>query len=395
MFFFISLMSCSLMAQGNDKGPEFSAKFGKGIRFKSADKTLSLKFALRFQTLAQGFFDLDADEDATEFDIMIRRARLKFDGYVFKPGIEYKVELGLSNRDIQVKGKDSDYANIILDAYMRFKLYKNLKLRAGQFKTPGNRERVVSSGNLQLVDRSIVNGKFNLDRDAGIMFENKTDLGKLVLKEYLSITAGEGRNRFIKDSGLMYAGRVDILPFGEFSGKGDYVESAIVRETSPKVAIGITYAYNDDAQRSRGQLGDFLYGERDLTNFTADFMFKYQGLSAYGEYSNRNSVDPVTPSDDAQTQVAVYVGEGYNFQAGYMFKGNWEVAGRWSNLTPKMEIAEFADARTDYTIGFSKFIVGHNLKVQGDVTYSDVQALSSSRSDGQTVTVRLTTNMNF
>ena len=40
---------------------------------------------------------------------------------------------------------------------MKWNFYKNFELWFGQAKLPGNRERVVSSGNLQLVDRSILN----------------------------------------------------------------------------------------------------------------------------------------------------------------------------------------------------------------------------------------------
>ena len=34
-----------------------------------------------------------------ESNFLIRRARLKFDGYAYTPKLKYKFELGLSNRD--------------------------------------------------------------------------------------------------------------------------------------------------------------------------------------------------------------------------------------------------------------------------------------------------------
>ena len=46
-----------------------------------------------------------------------------------------------------------------------------------KLKLPGNVERVVSSANLQLIDRSLLNSRFNIDRDLGIQLRHKTKLG--------------------------------------------------------------------------------------------------------------------------------------------------------------------------------------------------------------------------
>ncbi len=392
--FFLLVLVLSSVAQSNDQG-SVGGKFGKGLQFTTADESLHLKFEARFQTLFEGNYDLNATEDAFLTDFSIRRARLKFSGYTFNPGIEYKIELGLSNRDLQVTGKDSDYTNMILDAYLKFKIARNLKLRVGQFKMPGNRERVVSSGSLQLVDRSIVNSRFNLDRDAGIMLEHKMVINKAVIKEQFAISTGEGRNRLGNDNGLMYGGRVEFLPMGEFASKGDYVMSAIEREASPKLALGFSASYNDNAQRSRGQGGSYLYETRDLVTLNADLMFKWQGLSVYGEFGERMTDSPVTTNTEGTDTEYVYAGRGYNAQAGYMFKNNWEVAARYSTLQPNEKIASFTDPRTDYTIGVSKFIVGHNLKIQADLTYSETNPLVVTRTASNNMVMRITTNLNF
>lgn len=376
-------------------GVSVASKFGKGLRISDAAGSFHLKFEARFQTLFQGIYDLDKTSDAFDGEMMIRRARLKFSGFVYKPGFEYKIELGLSNRDIEVKGRDSDYANIILDAYMRFKLHENLKLRVGQFKMPGNRERIISSGDLQMVDRSIINSKFNIDRDAGFMLENKTTLGNVVMRQFAAVSSGEGRNRLSKDAGFCYSGRFEFLPLGEFSGKGDLVESAIDREESPKLSVGMSYSYNDNAQRSRGQLGNTLFESRDLTIMETDFMFKFGGFSAMGEAAIRDVDNPITANLESQETEYVYKGKGWNLQTGYMFKNNWEIATRVSDLRPDREIQSMTDRQTDYTVAVSKFWVGHKLKVQGDVTYSKKTALVGSRSDRNFLIARITTNMNF
>ena len=55
-----------------------------------------------------------------------------------------------------------------MDAVLKNHINENWSLWFGQTKLPGNRERVYSSQELQFVDRSLVNARFNLDRDVGV-----------------------------------------------------------------------------------------------------------------------------------------------------------------------------------------------------------------------------------
>ena len=52
-----------------------------------------------------------------------------------------------------------------------------------------------------------------------------------------------------------------------------------------------------------------------------------------------------------------------------MFKNNYEIAGRITSISPEIGVD---NDDTRYTLGFSKFVVGHNLKVQTDFTYRSV-----------------------
>ncbi len=72
---------------------------------------------------------------------------------------------------------------------------KNWELWAGQTKLPGNVERVVSSANLQFIDRSILNSRFNIDRDLGFQIRHKSAWGNnFITKEKFALSQGEGRN---------------------------------------------------------------------------------------------------------------------------------------------------------------------------------------------------------
>ena len=348
-----------------------SNTFGKGIRMVAKDSSMALKFGLRFSTLYEGFYEA---ESKTYIDnLLIRRFRLKFDGFVYSPKLVYKVEIGVSNRDIGGVSEETNGANrLILDAVLKWNFANNFTLWFGQTKLPGNRERVVSSQKLQFVDRSLLNSRFNLDRDIGLQLHHHHKLGNVVIREKVSISKGEGRDITVKNkNGNDYTGRIEFLPFGNFSKKGDYFESDLAREPKQKLAFGATYDYNVGAVRSRGQLGDWLDESRNLRTFFIDAIYKHNGFSAMAEYVNRQTEGSavVTINPDGSVDQSFYTGKAINGQLAYLFKSNFEIAGRYTSLIQAIE-TERNDMK-QYTLGFSKYIVGHSLKAQTDITYID------------------------
>ncbi len=356
-------------------------KFGKGLyNVVAKDNSYSMKFAVRMQSLYIGEWDVNDSTGvgAGRSQFLIRRARLKFGGHAFSPRLKYKMELGLTNRDISGASSHTKGApRVILDAVIKWNFYENFTLWAGQTKLPGNRERVVSSANLQLVDRSKLNSNFNIDRDMGAQLRHHFTLGeKFTVREIVSVSQGEGRN--VTDAnlgGYQYTGRIEVLPFGKFASKGDYVGSSVKREEKPKLALGGTYDMHDRAVKTKSNQGSYMendegYFETDVVTVFGDMMFKYGGLSIMGEYAIRTAEqDSAMNSDGTKTGDVVAVGTGMNLQMGYMFKNNWEVAGRYT-LTDWDTDVTGKEAQTQYTFGISKFFAGHKLKVQSDITYS-------------------------
>ena len=368
---FLSLLIVCLTT--NLFAQQTKVKFGKGLAIMAEDSSLYLKFTTRFQSLyelKQAFTEDNKTSGAHSNKILIRRARLKFDGFALTPKLKYKVELGVSNRDVGGSSDDAaefnNGSNIILDAVLKWNFYENLELWCGQTKLPGNRERVVSSQKLQLVDRSQLNSRFNIDRDMGVQLRNKGNIGDIIVKESVAITMGEGRDvTSSTNGGYSYTAHVEVLPFGEFSKKGDYVGGDLEREETPKLAVAAAYNYNRKALRSRGQLGGFIEGvPGSLHTIFADFMFKYKGFSAMGEFASRAASDLQTVNDVEINPY--YTGQGINFQVGYLCKSNYEVATRLTNIVP-----EGSKGYNQYTVGVSKYIVGHSLKVQTDISWFD------------------------
>jgi hypothetical protein len=228
-----------------------------------------------------------------------------------------------------------------------------------------------------------------LDRDAGAQLRHHFKLGKnFLVREIFSVSQGEGLNQSGSSSGSDYTGRIELLPFGNFTKKGDYFSSDLKREETPKLMLSCTYDYNEKALRERGQKGDYIDNTddiRSLQTFFADAHFKYQGLSFFGEYVYRTAVEGFEHT--IPSVGTYYTGSSINLQLGYLLKNNWEFAGRFTQVTPEVNTGN--NNINQYTLGFSRYVVGHNLKVQGDIS------LTQETTQEPVIMFRLQTEFNF
>ena len=364
-------------------------KFGNGmINFIAKDSSFSVKFAPRVQSRYQSEWSYNGEDyDPADINFSVRRARLKFGGFAFSPKLKYKIELGLSNRDISgANVYNRNTPRYILDAVVMWNFHENFELWAGQTKLPGNIERVVSSANLQLIDRSLLNSKFNIDRDVGIQLRHKLRLGgNWIIKEKFSISQGEGRNITEGNiGGLQYTSRLELLPFGEFSSKGDYSQGDLKREKSIKAMFGFTYDINENAVKSRSNMGSYLIQssgglfETDITTIFLDGVIKYNGFALTGEYANRDADQIEALEEDGRTKTGAVVGAGSasNIQGSYLFKNNFEITARYTNINFK-EITRLSDLK-QITFGVSKYVVGHSLKIQADISLLNANGIKDN-----------------
>ena len=349
-FFILLVVMCSLV-------------FTDNVSAQIVQNSSTMKFTGRIQNL--GLVKMQGD--AVETNLLVRRARLKFEGVAINPKFQYKVELGLSNRDHGSPiPQTQNSARMILDAVVQYEIGANTHLWFGQTKLPGNRERVISSAKLQFVDRSLLNSNYNIDRDMGFQLHQKFDIGSMIAKAIVSVSQGEGRNITTgNEGGFDYTGRLELLPLGAFTSKGDYFGSDLKREETPKLALGLSYDYHDNASRARGNTGSFLSQTRTLSTIFADAMLKYKGFSVMAEYAIKSSDESPVFVDASDGQEYHFVtGSALNLQAGYLLQSDWELAARFTSVTPEDILAQ--DDVSMYTLGISKYIDGHNLKVQSD-----------------------------
>ncbi|MEN7547417.1 porin [Rapidithrix thailandica] len=358
---FIGFLTAHLTLQAQDNWKD---KVGKGITLLGKDSTFSLKLGMRLQTMYEGSGSLDGGK--WQSGMSIRRFRLKFGGFVYHPSLTYKIQFALASSNFVAEDPlRPDYIpGPIADAYLQWQFHKNWSIRVGQQKLPGNRENNISSQKLEFAGRSELNNLFRIDRDMGIQLHYNSDFMHLAT----ALSMGEGRNvYFDNQGGYNYTARAEFYPLGQFEDKGHTYEPDFAREITPKLLIGATYDFNEQASRSKGQSGDFLEEQRDLTTWFVDMLMKYQGFSTSVTWAQKNT--PNTPAiwdENGEFVTAFTTGSAFNWQGSYLFKNHFAISGRFTHIRPDSET--FEQDYEKYTLGLGKFFFGYNLKLQSDIS---------------------------
>lgn len=347
--------------------------YGKGLGITSPDSLFQFNIRFRMQNRVT-YIENDSENGA--YDGQIRRLRLRFDGYVGNPKFLYAIQLSFAPGDVG-EIKEGENINIIRDAVVFYRPNKNWNISFGQTKLPGNRQRVNSSGGLQLTDRSINNARFTIDRDFGFQVHNMNEYkDKFSYNLKTAISTGEGRNVTGKsDDGVAITGKIEVLPLGAFSKDGTYFEGDIVREKKPKLMFSGAFQQNNNAQRTQGQLGNDLFERRTMKSVLLDAMFKYKGWAAMTSYMSRTTNDnavTVNPDDNTETNYA-FIGNGFDYQLSYNTVSNYEIIGRYSIQKVGDDIKNLAPNSKQYSVGLTKYIWEHTFKLQTELTFDTLE----------------------
>jgi hypothetical protein len=326
----------------------------------------------------------------------LRRLRLRITGTTANKKFSYKFQTDLTGNS-EVDGLNNGF---LLDAWVAFNFTKKIKLSFGQRATStDNRELLMGSNSLMFVERSKLTSAFASIREFGLFLDATIKLAPLkYIKPSLTITNGDGVNSTSDDhGGLKYGARLDFLPFGLFTNFGQFRQSDLVRENSPKLVFGGHFSHNQGISSRRGRgSGEIIFLNLDLEEslpdyqkYGIDFLFKYKGLSVLGEFIKSRSFLPsdlayyvradgtlstgVTESDSNYPNNKLVLGQGYNIQLGYVFQNRVSLDFRYTHL--KADTYSFLNNNTfynrpnHYTAGITKYLSKrYGFKIQASVT---------------------------
>ena len=377
-----------------------SYTFGEGLKFVGESG-----YNLKLTGYAQPMSELKRinSEESNSSRYRMRRVRLRMDGQSSNERFKYRFQVDLSGVS-EIGESDEDP---LLDAYVDYALTNRISVKFGQRSTyTDNRELFMNSNSLQLVERSRLTSAFSSIREFGLFISGRFRAGRgSYIRPHFVLTNGDGKNVYSRDrGGLKIGGRVDYLPFGLFTNMGQFRQIDVMREQVPKLVVGVHYSKNNGMSSRRGRYsGRLIYlnanDEESLPNYTkygVDFLFKYKGFSALGEYikstaevpsditkriRNNGSISEsflVNEVQDVDSYVKgrMMLGSAYNIQIGYLFKNGFSIDSRYTHLIADensfLNNETFYNRPNYYTLGVSK-LLGRNygFKVQASVTRVD------------------------
>ena len=328
---------------------EYNKKYMMQMQWRIQSRYLHQSQAAKFTV---------AEEDNNDKSFSLQRVRLKVGGYAFQPYIDYYFEYDFPS-------------NNLLNIVLNIKKYQALQFKVGQWKIEHNIERYISSGRQQLVDRSISNRFFTLDRQIGIMllgniFENTPGFSSY----NLGIFNGNGIGTQNNDGQFLFLARYQ-LNLWKHKIKPSF--SDINKTHNPEGFIALSYVFNKSHYTSFSsnggeQLPGYTYDDNQfykIQQYNIELMYKYKGFSFSSENHIKNILD-LTNSQYSQ------IWGGY-LMAGYFFSEiidfmppPLELTARYAHISnPSL----FSNNISEYIIGCNWFFHQHLNKLSFDISY--------------------------
>lgn len=355
-----------LRAQSADSSRAGIRYGDKGFEFRTTDNN----FLLQIQSRLQFRFATPGDTDPLTYDdfvgepkpvFKINRARLKVGGHAFKPWLKYYWEYELSQSNL-------------LDFRIMIERWEWLNFKFGQWKVEFTRERYISSGEQQLIERSLINRAFTVDRQQGVTAYGHLRGGGIADFNYwVAALTGTGRgNTKSDDDNLMYFGRLQWNFLGrELSFEGSDLE--ISKKPAAILAVAALTnrsPYTRFSQAGGGELEGFAEGEAGqyrVNQVNMETAFKYRGFSWQSELHWKNVIDKL--NNDRATLL-----HGYYVQAGYLLHQSlpwWprplELAVRHATYNPKVNVGNESQSETSFDLNW--FFRGHKNKLTAEASY--------------------------
>jgi phosphate-selective porin len=158
----------------------------KGFEIGTSDGNYLLQLQLRVQLRYAYPFDSDpiTFDDFSERDqhiFKVNRSRIKIGGNAYQPWLKYYMEYELGG-------------NALLDYRLMLEKWSALRVKVGQWKAQYSRERIISSGRQQMMERSIINREFTIDRQQGVsLYGRLKGSGIADFNYWASVFTGMGR----------------------------------------------------------------------------------------------------------------------------------------------------------------------------------------------------------
>ena len=270
----------------------------------------------------------------------LHSAKLIFHGHVFDPTLTYHFQLNAGEGKVVAE-----------NIYLRWDPDLALGILAGQIEVPFNRQHITLEAYQQLVDRSIVDQRFTLQRDIGAA-AYAGDRGHR-FEATLGVWNGARQNAPNDDKTFMGTLRLAVNPWGPIL----YREADLDDSRSPRLSIAAAGAYNPArVVPDPGGVSPPLNWHH-VAQAVGEVTLRYRGASLSTEAHVRNHA-----LDDGKSRLQY----GAFGQLGvFVLPRHLELEARFAAILGKLGPR---DATRELTAGVSYYFRGHRLKLQADAS---------------------------
>lgn len=353
----LAITVCTAATSHAEEEEEFRVvyKVGDGLRVGNGANMLHISGRV------QARFTYDGLEGAPDKDTWaIQRAKFKIDGHTLNKKLRFEFQLNTATRSAArtvnvcadpactttqsvVQGESTSGLPVLEDAYADWVPYDYFGIRVGQFKVPYLRQRLISSGKQQFVDRALSTAFFDLAYDLGLAFHG--NMWENGLNYDVFFMNGDGANTINKNQSMLVGARLEYPILGTYERS----ESDISDSQEASLGVGLSAFYNELGNTIQG--GSIAAGTK-TGNVTFDVGYKYKGFSLEGAAIFTRALE-----------IARLSNLGFLIQGGYfLIPKKFEVAVKESVLL----LSNAAPNQYEHSIGLNYFVVGHGIKVQTD-----------------------------
>lgn len=338
--------------------------YGKqGLQFDDGTGNNFLWFGVRLQTrwantkVTQD--ELPGAPISESSDIGLNRGRLKLGGHLVRPAFTFYTEYDIVD-------------SRLLDLRATYRFNEWLSIRAGQWKSEFNRERIDSSGKQQFVERSVVTPWFTIDRQQAIMASGRLGKGGRGDTSYwFGWLSGAGRGGDTSDADGLWLARAQWNLTGHVL---DFSQSALKRPEQGVGSVAIAAVtgrsgFTAFSSKGGGQLPGLADGEPDqyrLQQVMIETAYHRGGFSWQQELHWKSVDDRF--SGETRTLVGGYAQAGMFFSEVFdAFPEPLELAVRIARVDPDRALPR--DTEKEFTLGLNWFFNGHRNKLTLDLSH--------------------------
>jgi hypothetical protein len=336
--------------------PEFGYDLERGAFIRTRDRAWELNPYAMVQLQQVSLFE-KGDVSSTTFSL--HSAKLIFHGHIFDPTLTYHFQLNAGEGKVVAE-----------NIYLRWDPDRALGLLAGQIEVPFNRQHITLEAYQQLIDRSIVDQRFSLQRDIGAAVY-AGDRGHR-FEATLGVWNGSRQDAPNDDKTYMGTLRLAYNPWGPVL----YREADLDDSRSPRLSIAAAGAYNPARVVPDPAGVSPPVNWHHVAQAVGEITLRYRGVSLSTETHVRNfSLD----DGKAKLQYGAFGQLGV-----FVIPRHLELETRLAAIDGKLGPK---DQTRELTAGASWYFRGHRLKLQADTSRLETR-------DG-TVDYRVRTQLEF